>query len=206
MQQPPGPGVPTDVDEAIVADPGAFGPVAARMTALTIVSGQAEVERFVRATYEDHQRELYSFARAAVRDEEAAEDIVAEAFLRLTRELTAGRRPEHPRAWLYRVVSNLMVSRGRRRAVAERALSALLRRDVEGSPEEAFLHRELHDDLERTLATLPRDARVGLLLAAHGFSGREIAATLGRSESACRTLLCRARLRLRDQLEREGDR
>ena len=39
------------------------------------------------------------------------------------------------------------------------------------------------------------------MLAAHGFSGREIAATLGRSELATRSLICRARLRLRERLE-----
>ena len=45
------------------------------------------------------------------------------------------------------------------------------------------------------------------MLAAHGFSGREVAEAIGRSELATRTLLCRARLRLRERLEStEGSR
>ena len=37
--------------------------------------------------------------------------------------------------------------------------------------------------------------------AAQGFSGREIAQALGRSEVATRALMCRARVRLRTELE-----
>jgi DNA-directed RNA polymerase specialized sigma24 family protein len=47
------------------------------------------------------------------------------------------------------------------------------------------------------------EARLGLMMAARGFSGREIAAALGRSEVATRTLLCRARQRLRNRLLQE---
>lgn len=50
------------------------------------------------------------------------------------------------------------------------------------------------------LEHLPRDARVGLLLAANGFSGREIADAIGRTELATRTLICRARMELRERL------
>ena len=51
------------------------------------------------------------------------------------------------------------------------------------------------------LADLDPVARTALLLAAEGFSGAEIAAAIGRSESATRTLLCRTRLRVRGRLE-----
>ena len=54
------------------------------------------------------------------------------------------------------------------------------------------------------LAELPVDDRTALMLAAHGFSGREIAAALGRSELATRSLICRARIRLRERLESEA--
>ena len=43
-----------------------------------------------------------------------AEDLLQEAFLRLTREVRADRTPDNVRAWLYRVGANLAVSRGRR--------------------------------------------------------------------------------------------
>jgi len=47
---------------------------------------------------------------------------------------------------------------------------------------------------------VPKDARTCLLMAANGFSGREIADAIGRSELATRALICRARIRLRESL------
>jgi DNA-directed RNA polymerase specialized sigma24 family protein len=38
-------------------------------------------------------------------------------------------------------------------------------------------------------------------MAAHGFSGREIAEAIGKSENNTRTILYRARMRLRERLE-----
>jgi DNA-directed RNA polymerase specialized sigma24 family protein len=61
--------------------------------------------------------------------------------------------------------------------------------------------RERTAELEAALAGLPADARLGLLLAGQGFSGREIAEAIGRSEAATRTLMCRVRMRVRSQLE-----
>lgn len=63
-------------------------------------------------------------------------------------------------------------------------------------------HRELASFI-RGIERDPRaaaDARTALLLAAHGFSGREVAEALGRTELATRSLICRARLRLREHL------
>ena len=45
--------------------------------------------------------------------------------------------------------------------------------------------------------------RTALILASRGFSGREVAATIGKSELATRSLMCRARSKLRTELERE---
>jgi len=66
------------------------------------------------------------------------------------------------------------------------------------------LGRERTAALDAALATLPADARTALLLSAEGFSGEEIAAAISRSHSATRTLLSRARVRVRLQLEQHG--
>ena len=145
----------------------------------------------VTAAFETYHAELYSFLRRSTRDEAAAEDLLQEAFLRLTREVEAGRTPEHIRGWLYRVGSNLAISRGRRRMTAFDWMNRYGRTehgdDVE-SPESGVLA-----------------ARTALLLSADGFSGEEIAATIGRSHAATRTLISRARVRVRLELERTGD-
>ena len=151
--------------------------------------------------YEAWQRDIFSFLRAATRDPEVAEDLTQETFIRLLREVQAGRTPTNVRAWLYTVASHLVTSRGRRMVVADRFKSIIAIRGSAESPERDSLRREQSDEMHRALAQLPVDARTALLLSAHGFSGQEIAAVLGRTEGATRTLLCRARVRLRERLE-----
>src|SRR4051794_39509551 len=51
--------------------------------------------------YEALHAELYSFIARSIREDAEAEDILQEAFLRLTREARAGRLPDQARAWLY---------------------------------------------------------------------------------------------------------
>lgn len=162
-------------------------------------------EAIITDAYDAHQRELFAFALRASRDAEIAADMVQEAFLRLVREVEV-RPPDNLRAWLYRVTANLVLTRGRRLNVADRWRHLLVARDSPDEPESIALRREGTGDLEAALGGLSRDARTALLLAAHGFSGIEIAASIGRSDAATRTLMCRARLRMREQLDPLGAR
>jgi RNA polymerase sigma-70 factor (ECF subfamily) len=130
-------------------------------------------------------------------DPASAEDLVHEAFVRLLSETAAGRPPEHVRAWLFRVAVNLATSRARRLGVASRRAPELARREVAPSPEDELLEREAVRDLNGRLAGLPVHVRMALVLAAHGYSGAEIARRIGRSELATRSILCRTRSRLR---------
>jgi RNA polymerase sigma factor (sigma-70 family) len=160
----------------------------------------------IAAAFDANERDLFSFALAVTHDGSVAEDLVQEAFLRLVREAHAGRYPDVPRAWLYRVVINLARSRARRSAVADRWRSLFVRRDVVASPEDDVIGHERAAALGRALAALPTDARIAFLLANEGRSGQEVAALIGRSEGATRTLLWRARRELRERLGREADR
>ena len=154
--------------------------------------------------YEAHHAEVYAFLVRSTRDPSAAEDLLQETFLRLTTEARAGRPPEQVRAWLFRVASNLAISRVRRHATANTYMDRYGQTDHDGavmdSPEATALRRERNETLERALNDLPADARVALLLSAHGFRGEEIAETIGRSHGATRSMLLRARLRVRDEL------
>jgi len=184
---------------APVAAPVGLAGVALRRT--------VDAADWVEAVYEEFRSEIYSFALRSARDAAAAEDVMQEAFIRLLREARDGRIPDDPRAWLYRVVSNLVISGGRRASVAQRWRSVIARRDTpQPSPEATAIRRERRDAVQAALATLTPDARTALLLAANGFNGREIAQTLGRTELATRALLCRARTQLRGRLEApDGD-
>ncbi|HEX5467405.1 MAG TPA: RNA polymerase sigma factor [Candidatus Limnocylindrales bacterium] len=161
-------------------------------------------QALVSALYDAHQQDLYSFARSAAIDPSLADDVVQEAFLRLVREVEAGRLPKNPGGWLFRVVANLIVSQARRRRTTLRARPLSRQSNLAPSAEQEMLERERYGDLGLRLRRLPTEGRVALLLAAQGVSGRDIAAALGRSETATRTILFRARRRLRAELEAAG--
>jgi RNA polymerase sigma-70 factor (ECF subfamily) len=162
-------------------------------------------DRVIVDAFERYRPELHSFLRRSTRDPSAAEDLLQEAFLRLTREVHAGRAPENPRAWLYQVAGNLAISRARRAAVALRWIQKMATferaRRADESPEASLLEHDRTREMERVLAAQSAELRTALLMAGQGFSGREIAAALGRSETATRTLLSRGRLRIRHALE-----
>jgi RNA polymerase sigma-70 factor (ECF subfamily) len=154
--------------------------------------------------YDEHQRELFTFALRTCRDREAAEDLLQESFVRLIVEADAGRMPTNPRAWLYRVIANLAISRGRRATTAQRQLGALAVGEADEGPEAELIERERRSDLDAVLGELGVDARTALVLAANGFNGLEIAEAIGRTGNATRTLMCRARLQLRERLGTPG--
>lgn len=165
-----------------------------------------DLSGWVAATYDAHRHDLFSFATALARDPDAADDLVAEAFLRLIRETRDDRAPDDPRAWLYRVVANLSVSRGRRIRTAQRFIRHLVDRRTGEAADGPLLRRELRPDLQRALLALKPDARAAVVMAARGCSGRDIADALGRTETSTRTLLHRARLDLRARLATGVDR
>lgn len=149
------------------------------------------------AAYDEHGAALRQFLGRYTRDASAAEDLAHEAFVRLLIESSAGRGPTNVRAWLFRVGINLATSRARRQGVAARRAGELVPRRFVPSPEEMLIDREESTRLTGLLDGLPDHVRVALLLSAEGYSGAEIARTIGRSELATRSLLCRQRSRLR---------
>ncbi|HET7676260.1 MAG TPA: sigma-70 family RNA polymerase sigma factor [Candidatus Limnocylindrales bacterium] len=160
-----------------------------------------QVEGAVGAAYLAHHAEIRGTLLQRTRDPEAAEDLAQETFLRLTRELRAGRAPRDLRAWLHRVAANLAVSSGRHATVEERYRARLYEPGEMGSPERDVLRHEEHEALRRALATLSSTEQRALVLAAAGWSGAEIGNVLGgRSAIAARTLICRARAQLRGRL------
>ena len=60
--------------------------------------------------------------------------------------------------------------------------------------------------IKGALDQLTEVERTALLLASRGLSGREVAAAIGRSEAATRTMMCRARLRFREHMAGEAGR
>ncbi len=149
------------------------------------------IHGFVVSAYEAHHGEVYSFLARATRDRAAAEDLLHATFVRLTKEAREGHAPVEVRAWLYRVATDLVIGRGRRKATALRWLGRF------GPQTTRAPRRDEDEDIERALEGLSADARLALLLSGSGFSGEEIGAAIDRSPAATRTLLWRARARVR---------
>lgn len=147
--------------------------------------------------YEQEHLGLFRFVKGVVRDQELAEDILQETFLRLVRATTNGDPPENTHAWLYRVATNLAISRARRSQTMVRHMPELAARHVAASPEHWVLQAERDEALRSALGSLPVEMRAAIVLASNGSSAREIGAALGKSEGAVRMLLSRGRLRVR---------
>ena len=153
------------------------------------------------AIYGARRGELLAFLVGMTHDVDEAEDLLQETFVTLVREARAGRMPDDVRPWLYRVAANATISRRRRFATWTRLRPRLPDRGEPERPEGAALRSERDAELHAALARLAPERRAALLLAARGFTGHEVAAAIGRSDGATRTLMCRARLELRDILE-----
>ena len=176
-------------------------PSLASVDSRSVVAAREDV---VMRAFEEHAGKLTSFAFGMTRDRDVADDLVQESFLRLVKELAADRTPDNIPAWLFRVCANLATSRGRRATVAQRFLSSVRSLPDEAPADVPTLRKETNAVLLAGLATVPSDARAALLMASQGFSGREIAEAIGRSEMATRTMMFRAREKLRVHLVREG--
>jgi len=195
VQDREGPGVSDSemetTDEPVITSVVAMGDVR---------RGAMDVETIVVEAFDAHAGRLKAFAQHAVRDIDAADDLVQESFLRLVAEVRSGTVPDNVGGWLYRVCGNLIVSRGRRRSVADRMKSLLVDRGVAPSPEDRVVRADESARLTGALADLPADARVALLMAAAGYSSAEIGSAIGRTENATLSYVCRSRIRLRELL------
>jgi len=165
---------------------------------------RVDVERVVETAYAANAGALLRHLTATTRDPSAAEDLTQETFVRLLIEVGAGRVPDDLGAWVHRVGHNLAMSRGRRTAVASRRQHELVEHGEVASPEMLALAGERDELLWAAVGLLGATDRRALILSAYGYRGPEIASSIGRTDAATRTLLCRARTKVRARLAEAG--
>jgi RNA polymerase sigma-70 factor (ECF subfamily) len=129
-----------------------------------------------------------------------AEDIVQEAFLRLTRVLRDGTIIDSPKAYLATATTRLAIShlrsaRVRRESYVGAWLPEPLLADAEPDPAE---RAEMSDSLSMAFLVLlesltPTERAVFLLREVFGYDYKEIAGITGKSETNCRQISARAR-------------
>jgi RNA polymerase sigma-70 factor, ECF subfamily len=155
----------------------------------------------VKDAYDAHHTALHNYLVSLTRNRDNADDAVQEAYLRLSREVNEGRAPDQPRAWLYQVGRNVIISRARRVAVADRLQHHFVERGLSSAADHVAEAREQTRELDAALREQSAVDRRVLVMAAEGYGAAEIAAAMGSTPGATRTRLSRARTRLRARLQ-----
>jgi RNA polymerase sigma factor (sigma-70 family) len=153
----------------------------------------------LRAAYDAHAGPLLRMAVALTADPAIAEDLVHDAFVRLHRA-AAPPTPEAERAYLRRIVANLVVDHHRRSTVARRHAPAPA--EPAPSAEAHTADRDRARAVAAAVAALPDRQRDCVTL--HYFAGLSdaaVAAELGISTGSVKTHLHRARAALARSLE-----
>lgn len=169
---------------------------------------KAEFARLVEA-YSDM---IYRLALKMLKDPQDAEDILQETFIKAYRYLPNFEGRSNPSTWLYRIATNeaLMFLRRQKQVplsiddpleTADQDAEPLQIMDWCCMPEQEIMSTEARAYLDEAIQELSPGLRVVFLLRdIEGLSTRETAEVLDLSETAVKTRLSRARLRLRELL------
>ena len=153
-----------------------------------------------------HNARVYRAARAILRDDSEAEDVMQDAYVRAYEHLADFEGRAKFSTWVTRIAVNEALLRLRRskrfdplesHSDQEASMSA----PSSSSPEQQASDVEMRAVLEKAVGQLPDEFRaVFVLRAVDGMSGAETAECLGIAEETVKTRLHRARGRLQEML------
>ena len=162
-----------------------------------------------------HNQALYRIARAVIRNDSEAEDVVQEAYVRAFRHLDSFRGEAALSTWLSRITLNEALGRLRRKKRADRTLRtedpiipaqiiAFPGSTGSDDPERMMAQRQILQLVEHATDNLPHVYR-GVFMARviEGRSVEETADLLGIRPETVKTRLHRARLMVRKELEQQ---
>ena len=153
-----------------------------------------------------NNQKVFRAARAIVKRDDEAEDVMQDAYVRAYAHLAEWRGEASFATWVTRIAVHEALARMRREhRFAPRVLRSLgltsMSPDRTTDPEEQMSGAELRVILDRAIDGLPDDFRLAFVLRTiEQMSSAETAAILGIPEQTVKTRLFRARERLRDEL------
>ncbi len=149
--------------------------------------------------WRDHRRWLLTVLLAHRPAGADAEDLLQEVAVRVVREIAKVEDPAALRGWLRAIALNVARSAGRR--AGQRDCESLVAEPVDPRPADQAFRAAAEERIQRVMLQvngLRAEYREPLLLkAVHGWSQKQIAATLGVAETTVETRLSRARRALR---------
>ena len=158
--------------------------------------GQKQLESEIHDIQEQFSAEMFTFARMFAGNAEVAEEALQEAYYRYLLTRARGNEVLNPKAWLLRVIHNLIVDWKTDEAKTLELNPDLVAPDTFGEEEEQ--RPSLGELLERTRGVLtPREQKV-LHLRMKGLRYQEVAKRLGICQGSVSTYLTRAFRKLRN--------
>lgn len=169
---------------------------------------RAEFARLV----ETYHELIYRLAIKMLNNPQDAEDVLQETFIKAYRHLKGFDGRSSLSTWLYRIATNEALMLLRRKKPVQVSVDETIETE-EGEveplqivdwcciPEDELMSSEARIHLDRAIDNLPPNLRVVFILRdIQGLSTRETGEVLNLSETAVKTRLSRARLRLREEL------
>jgi RNA polymerase sigma-70 factor, ECF subfamily len=174
-----------------------------------VLAGNTAIFELLMRRYNER---VYRAARAIVRDEQEAEDVMQQAYFNAFSHLRQFNGAARFSTWLTRIAINEALARVRRRGRYETFddelsnVEPFMSHNVPDNPERQAFTGELRGLLERAIDTLPNGMReVFVLREVEGLSTSEVAESLDVSEDVVKNRLSRGRAALRRVLlERTG--
>jgi RNA polymerase sigma-70 factor (ECF subfamily) len=154
-----------------------------------------------------HSGLFFTAAYRMCHQEQEAEDIVQEAFLKLWQKPDAFDASKGVKftTWMYRVVTNLAIDKMRRKKPQSNPDVLDFMADKTPLADQNMEERQQQSALEKAIAALPERQRAALNLCFYeGLSNKEAAEILDVGVKALESLLMRAKKALRDELTQAG--
>ena len=154
-----------------------------------------------RLLYNETMELLYKISWRIVNDEEAAEDLVHDSYIKANEKQLVFPSMDDAKFWLIRVVKNASLNYAKRKTRERKAYQKALYEDhrVQTSGETDLLQEETKKRLDSALARLPQNLREVIILREYGdLNYKEIGKVLGITEGNVKVRMFRAR----EQLEK----
>lgn len=166
---------------------------------LALKAGKPEGLEFLMSLYE---LAALRVAATITGDRGMAEDVVAEAFIKVHGRISRFDSNRSFGPWLYGIVTNEALSAARKARNSQKLLAWLGRQPrVTASPEDVVEQNELRRLMRRAVQSLPQNERAVITLRyLIGMDEKAVAGALGWPVGTVKTRLHRGRMRLRKQL------